>query len=79
MNKLNRLWSIVRNPLRMEEYKIPMNHGHLRVQKLTKRSSMKSFFQTSLFKTAGPMITFTAFAGVLCYWIQSERTKDITL
>ena len=63
------------NPNRVEEFSLPAKHGHLRLQKVTKRGSFKAFRQSTLWKTAGPMITFTAFGGVLCYYIQSERLK----
>merc|ERR1719362_2132303 len=71
MNWLRKIY----NPNRVEEFSIPLKHGQLKLQKVTKRSSFKVFRQSSLYKTAGPMITFTAFGGILCYYFQTERLK----
>eukprot|EP01084_Bolivina_argentea_P198051 339259_1 len=63
------------NPNHVEEFSLPAKHGHLKLQKVTKRSSFKTLRQTSLWRTGGPMITFTAFGGLLCYYFQTERLK----
>ena len=61
------------SPNRVDEFAIPTKGGQIRLQKVTKKNTFRAFRESSLYKTAGPMITFVAFAGVLCYYFQSER------
>lgn len=64
------------NPNKIEEFTIAGKYGDIKLQKVTKRRSFEAFRESSLWKTAGPMLTFVGFAGVLCYYVQSERLKS---